>query len=440
MNKIQDSVSKWFHAGEVVVIGVSGGADSMALLHAVCHCGVPLQIMVAHVNHCLRGEESDRDENFVRQYCEKQQILFYSKRVDVASLAEENRQSEEVCGREQRYAFFEELAGKDGWILTAHTLSDRIETMLFHLTRGSSLSGLCSIPQKRGKILRPLLDFTRQEIEAYCQEFYLPYVQDSTNDLDLYNRNKIRHHVVPVLQEINPRFAQNMLRTFQLLEADRELLQKQAEHQFYLLFDKGKLWVERMIGVPTAISSRIISLFLEQHQIPADTKLILSILQICQRGFGKYNVPGNRFVVCQNGWLSVQTPVEGHPYFEYQVENCTNCRVSGFHLLVGGQEIYEQFINVAKNFFHSIVDYDKIFGKVKIRQRMPGDRISLPNHPNRKVKKYWNEQKIPLEQRDLLAVFEDDNGVFAVEGLGIDQRVQPDAHTTRYLWIQKETV
>ena len=84
-----------------------------------------------------------------------------------------------------------------------------------------------------------MLDFTRQEIEAYCQEFYLPYVQDSTNDLDLYNRNKIRHHVVPVLQEINPRFAQNMLRTFQLLEADRELLQKQAEHQFYLLFDKG---------------------------------------------------------------------------------------------------------------------------------------------------------------------------------------------------------
>lgn len=210
-----------------VVVGVSGGADSMALLHLLWgrrkFCPA-LKVTAAHVNHCLRGEESDRDEAHVREYCQKEKIPLDVLKIDARAEAQSRKLGLEACGRAVRYEFFQGLAGNGGLIATAHNLSDHVETVLLHLARGAGLRGLCGIPPVRGNIIRPLIGCTRQEIEAYCRDNEIPYVTDSTNLKTEYSRNKIRLQVLPVLKEINPSLEEAVGRMAQGLREDDDYL------------------------------------------------------------------------------------------------------------------------------------------------------------------------------------------------------------------------
>ena len=210
-----------------VVVGVSGGADSMALLHLLWGrrklCPA-LKVTAAHVNHCLRGEESDRDEAHVREYCQKEKIPLEVLKIDVRAEAQRRKLGLEACGRAVRYEFFQRLAGNGGLIATAHNLSDHVETVLLHLARGAGLRGMCGIPPVRGNIIRPLIGCTRQEIEAYCRDNEIPYVTDSTNLKTEYSRNKIRLQVLPVLKEINPSLEEAVGRMAQGLREDDDYL------------------------------------------------------------------------------------------------------------------------------------------------------------------------------------------------------------------------
>ena len=195
--------------GDSVVVALSGGADSVTLLHCLISLKEKynLTIYAAHLNHMLRGEEAERDEFFCKFLCKNYNIELFVRRVDIKSLANEQKIGEELCGRQQRYAFFEELSEKlNAKIATAHTASDNAETLLFQLCRGASVTGAAGIPPVRGRFIRPLIDCTREEIERYCLENDLGYVTDSTNLSDKYTRNKLRHSVIPVLKELNPRF------------------------------------------------------------------------------------------------------------------------------------------------------------------------------------------------------------------------------------------
>ena len=159
-----------------VVVGFSGGADSTALAHWLLRKVEPSRLVLAHVNHCLRGEASQRDEEAARQFARRFGLAFQVHREDVAALARERGQGVEECGRQVRYDFFPKLgAGGGGQNLTAHNANDNAETVLMHLCRGTSLPGLLGIPARRGKVLRPLLRVPREEIEAYCQAHGLPY-------------------------------------------------------------------------------------------------------------------------------------------------------------------------------------------------------------------------------------------------------------------------
>ena len=187
-----------------IVVGVSGGADSIALLHYL-HTHFPDSVVAAHVNHCLRGAESERDEQFVYSFCKERRIPLFVCREEVAVLAKEQKQSIEDCGRAVRYDFFHSLLKSDtDRIATAHTLSDTAETVLFHLARGSGVKGLAGIPPVRGQIIRPLISITREEVEQYCQHYGLSYVEDSTNASLEYTRNRIRHRVIPAMAEVHP--------------------------------------------------------------------------------------------------------------------------------------------------------------------------------------------------------------------------------------------
>ena len=182
--------------GDTWLLAVSGGADSTALLHYLAEIrNVP--VTAAHINHQLRGEESQRDERWAQAFCEARGIPVRVHREDVERTAREHRQSVEERGRQVRYAFFQELAGPAGRIATAHTASDQVETVLYHLAKGTGHKGMQGIPPVRGNIVRPLCFLTREEVEAYCRWYGLDYVQDSTNFCREYTRNRIRLDVLP---------------------------------------------------------------------------------------------------------------------------------------------------------------------------------------------------------------------------------------------------
>lgn len=215
-----------------VVVGVSGGADSMALLHFLWEQKERwpgLRLTAAHVNHGLRGEEADRDERWVRDFCRHRGIPLEVLRIELREEAEKRKLGLEECGREVRYGFFQRLAGETGRIATAHTLSDSVETVLFNLARGTGLKGLRGIPAIRGNIIRPLIGCTREETEAYCRERQIGFVTDSTNLQEEYSRNKLRLSVIPVLKEINPAVEEAVGKMTESVGQDDDFLWTEAE-------------------------------------------------------------------------------------------------------------------------------------------------------------------------------------------------------------------
>ena len=209
--------------GDTLVCAISGGADSVALLFAFYLLKEKLGITLeaAHFNHRLRAEESDRDESFVRQLCDRYDIPLHVSGGDIVP----GKKGLEAAARDARYAFFQSLPGK---IATAHTADDNAETVLMHLVRGTGLKGLGGITPVRGNVIRPMLKVTRQDVEAFLEEWCLTHIEDSSNETDAFLRNRIRHHVMPLLKNENPRIAENLSQMALRLRLDEEFLSEQA--------------------------------------------------------------------------------------------------------------------------------------------------------------------------------------------------------------------
>lgn len=208
------SQNQLFDHSNSLLAAVSGGADSVVMLHLLAQCR--LKVAVAHCNFQLRGADADGDEKFVRQLAEKYQMPFFSIRFNTLAYADEQRVSVEMAARELRYNWFAQLAAEQHFdrILTAHHLNDNIETLLLNLTRGTGINGLAGISAVNGNIVRPLLFATRTQIEEYARLNNLAFRTDCTNLSDDYQRNIIRHRIVPVLKELNPAFEERMSKNF----------------------------------------------------------------------------------------------------------------------------------------------------------------------------------------------------------------------------------
>ena len=217
-----------FLQGKRLFLAVSGGVDSMVLLDLFHQ--LPYDIAVLHCNFSLRNEESDGDEAFVKRYCEAKSIPLYIQKFDTSKFAEENKLSIQVAARKLRYDwFYNQLDEKNfDYILTAHHLDDNLETFLINLTRGTGLDGLTGIPAQNDKIIRPLLPFSRVEIELYCSDTNLQWREDSSNASDKYFRNKIRHSVVPVLKELNSNLLSSFQNTIESLNQSQSLVEDAA--------------------------------------------------------------------------------------------------------------------------------------------------------------------------------------------------------------------
>lgn len=224
-----------FLKGKSLFLAVSGGMDSMVLLDLFQQ--LDYEIAVLHCNFSLRDLESDGDAEFLNEYCENQQIPLFIKKFDTNQFAKEAKLSIQVAARKLRYDwFYEQLEEKEfGYLLTAHHLEDSLETFLINLTRGTGLEGLTGIPIQNDKIIRPLLPFSRAEIEDYIRENNLQWREDSSNASDKYFRNKVRHAIVPVLKELNPNLLSSFQNTVQNLQQAQSLVEDASKLVFQMV-------------------------------------------------------------------------------------------------------------------------------------------------------------------------------------------------------------
>ena len=297
--------------GDKIVIGVSGGPDSMTLLNVINELKAKLgvKIYVAHVNHMIR-EEAKEEAEYVQNFCKKIGVECYIKNVDVKSKAQELKISTETAGRNLRYSFFEEVLEKTGAnkIATAHTANDNAETVLMNLMRGSGVSGLKGIETKRDeKFIRPLIECTRKEIEEYCKEKKLEPKYDKTNMENIYTRNKIRNKLIPYIEkEFNPNIIETLNRMSNIVLVEEEYFAKIVENIFQEVKISEKqnsitLNLKKFNNLDNVIKSRLIlytinKLFGTTQGI--EKIHIEDIIKLCQNNIGnKYLTPNKNLKI-----------------------------------------------------------------------------------------------------------------------------------------------
>lgn len=408
LNKLTDFIRQqdMLSSGDTVICAVSGGADSVALLFGLylLKDKLGVQLEAAHFNHHLRGEESDRDEAFVREFCDR-----YDIPLSVGSgVVTVGKKGLEAAARDARYAFLRSLPGK---IATAHTADDNAETVLMHLVRGSGLKGLGGITPVNGNVIRPMLTVTRSDVVVFLEEWCLSCIQDSSNDTDVFLRNRIRHHVMPLLRAENPRLAENVSAMALRLRSDEAYLSQQADFAELPAVDVLK-------NLPDAIRSRCLERFLkesgvrepEQSHIAAAEALVFSQKPSAQAEFPGGITIGrvyNRLEKLDNvtGMLPVTLSCPGE------------AEISGYRVVcIPAEELVQTETAFTVN----------PSGEILLRSRQPGDSIRL-HGGTKSLKKLFIDRKIPAHERMQIPVVCDERGILGVYSIGVNRERAADA-------------
>ena len=411
LNKVTAFIRRYdmLAPGDALVCAVSGGADSMALLWAMYLLKDKLKISLsaAHFNHHLRGEESNRDEAFVADFCRGYGIPLAIGSGDVVP----GKKGLEAAAREARYAFLQGLPGK---IATAHTASDNGETVLLHLVRGTGLKGLGGITPVRGNLIRPMLSVTREDVLAFLEEYSIPYVEDSSNAGDDFLRNRLRHSVMPQLREENPGLAQNLSAMALRLRQDEEALAAIANERYT---DS----VSQLRTLQPAIRSRVLARFLLNAGVKEPEAAHIAALEsllFSQKPSAKAEFPGDVTVtrnydileVCgEREKLSPRELTDSVTVAGYRITCTSNC---------SGEQTPNSFAIVPK-------------GNILVRSRATGDTIRL-NAGTKTLKKLFIDKKIPASIRDCIPVIADEGGVLGIAGIGANvDRLSTDKNAVR---------
>ncbi len=432
LDKVQNTIDKYQMANKSqrLLIGLSGGADSAALL--LCLHRLGYNVIACHINHCLRGAESDRDEEFCRKLCKDVDIDIFTRKIDVTKYCQANSLSIEEGARILRYKAFNELECDK--ICTAHNLNDCLETTIFNLARGSGLKGIASIPPVRGKIIRPLIECSRQEIECFLSDIGQDYVTDSTNLLDEYSRNKIRHNVLPVLSDINPSLMKTFGATIDYLRADSVYLEKIADNAFEKVKCENGYSCNKISKLDYPIRRRVIMRVLSEKGISVSTDKIADI-EFLAESDGKINVKDNCFAISCNGILSFETGEKKVALKQNPISISPDCTVDwgGRKIRFEILEIEGSYENINKKFANSCLDYDKIKGEIVLRQRLPGDKIQLVNRDFKSDVKKLVKHAFDVIERNSAVLLCDSEGVIMLECSGAADRVKIDEFTRRAL-------
>ena len=388
--------------GEQVFCAVSGGADSMALLWGMylLRDSLGITLEAVHFNHGLRGRESDRDEQFVREICDRYDIPLTVGRGNVVA----GEKGLEAAAREARYAFFSTLPGK---IATAHTADDNAETVLMHLVRGTGLKGLGGIAPVRGNLIRPMLGITRRQVLSFLEEYHIPFVEDSTNGEDAFLRNRLRHHVMPLLKQENPGLAENL--SDMAMDLRREEAQLEALAQYEQL--PG---VEELKALSPPIRRRMLANFLKEHGVREPERrhiLLAEHLVFSEKPSAVGGFPGGITLSRNYDRLEAVREVRELPETILPQEGEVLLEEQGFRVICAMAVTLENSGNV---FTVEIPE------QALLRSRKSGDRIRLPGG-EKSLKKLMIDRKIPALKRSQLPVIADETGVLGVYGIGVNE-------------------
>ncbi|MBQ8834427.1 MAG: tRNA lysidine(34) synthetase TilS [Oscillospiraceae bacterium] len=399
LNKLTSFVRQYdmLHPGDTVVCALSGGADSVALAFALylLKDKLGIRLEAAHFNHHLRGAESDRDEQFVREFCRRYDIPLHVGSGEVKA----GEKGLEAAAREARYAYLRTIPGK---IATAHTADDNAETVLLHLIRGTGLKGLGGITPVNGKIIRPMLGITRAEVEAFNEEWCLRHIEDSSNETDAFLRNRVRHHVMPLLMQENPRLAENLSAMAQRLRLDEEYFSRQADFETLPT-------VETLKNLHPAVRNRLLERFLKQNGVrePEENHIrSLEALIYSAKPSARASFPGGVTITRSYDRLEVLSKKEA--FTEVELPRKGSIDLPGLRVTCEAAESIE---NSADTFTVSPQ------GSITLRPRQSGDEMRLSGG-TKSLKKLFIDRKIPAAQRGHIPVVCDEQGILGVYSIG----------------------
>lgn len=424
--------------GKTVCVGLSGGADSIALTHILVKNKEVLGIKTVkavHIHHGIRDEEADRDCEFAKAFCEKNGVEFSAFYINVPTEAEKTGESIEECARRMRYAIFETV--ECDVFATAHNLNDNVETVLLNLIRGTSLSGLCGIPCVRDKFIRPLLDCTREDIEKYIADNNLEYVTDSTNLSDDYSRNKLRHNVLPVLFEMNPSFDKSFLKCIEAVNDTDVFITSSAKELVEAARLDGGFDCDAFKNSPTALKYKAIYLILKEKKAKnISREHIVAVNNIIENG-GTAHIGDGVTVTVERNFLYFGHPTVTERFaVKVLLENGEVKTPSGiFEIKI---LLKKDLQNLNKENIDNLIDYDKILKDVVLRNRIEGDTFRPKNRGITKtLKKLFNEQKIPLSKRSQMVLLSDEDNIIWTELFGTSDKYKVTAKTEKIVEIIK---
>lgn len=418
-NKVLKTVKKYnmLSKGDRVLIGVSGGADSIALLEFFVSVKekYDLDICVAHIEHGIRGEDSVNDTEFVKNYCKKLGVSFYLKTIDAPNLAKKAKMGVEEYSRMARYDFFNTIECDK--IATAHNLTDNIETLLFRLARGTGLKGACSIPAVRGKIIRPFIEVSSGEIRKWCNDNNIPYRVDCTNSDSAYSRNLIRLEILPLFEKLNANYQDNIENFISDVNEDYAFIDDYVKSIYPKIVKNNEIDLPKLNELDLSIKKRILIMFFDENGYSLNRIHLQSVIDITLKS-GKTQIKENIFAISAKGKI----------------------RIAKFNDLNKKDEFVTKILNIDE-FKDKNIDFycdcDKIVGNIIIRAKQAGDRIKpAGRNVSKTLKKLFNESAYPIEKRDKKIVVCDDFGIVGVIGLCADERVKVDCNTAKILTIK----
>jgi len=418
LEKVKSNIEKYgmLKKGFKVLIGCSGGVDSMVLLDCMYRLKdeYNLDITVAHLNHMLRPEADD-DEKFVIEMCKRYNIKCITRKVDITKLKKEKKLSEEEAGRSARYSFFYEIAQKlcIDRILLGHNKNDVVETFFLNLFRGSSLEGLASIPPVRDIIARPLINISREEIEEFARVNNIPFVVDKTNYSLKYKRNIVRNEILPLIKE---RFGESVVstifRTIEVIREENDQIEELAHNFFQECVQKEDFYyilnIEKAKNLPVFLQRRIIKMILECFNSSISYDMLKEIEELFSLSSGKKKVYKDLIIEKQNNSL----------VFYKKTEESSFC----FEICLGKEHqiFYKNFkFNIKTT--HQIENQKSIYvdaqqiaeNKIFLRTRKDGDFIYL-KAGKKKLKEWFIDKKLPRRWRDSVLLLAKDSEVIAI--------------------------
>jgi len=443
--------------GDVVVVGVSGGPDSVALVHMLKAMsdrgGPPSEVVVGHLHHGLRGEEADRDAAFVRDLARSLGLRLVSDRRDVHKEAAEMGRSVEDAARRARYAFLENAAHKADAraVAVGHHLDDQAETVLQRLLSGCSVLGLAAMQPKRRLsrdspivLVRPLLSVRRTEILAYLTQCNIPYRTDRTNEDVAFQRNRIRHEVLPLIREcVNPAVDEALAS----LAVSAQEVSRFLEEKAWEIIQSGPLDVEKFASAPPALRMHMLCELIRSqgYDVPRLARRhIEDVAAMCTRAREGAGVclPGGVRIEAKSGRLRAvlecaRSPVE-KLCVELRVPGSTHAGDLVFEAEMLSADISCIVPTGAKSSrWVEVVDADKVALPLRVRQRRPGDRFwPLGARGESKLKDFFVNAKVPVELRDSIPIVVAEDRPIWVVGYRIDQRVSLDEHTKRAIRLE----